>query len=173
MTWNVNATGPDKLKELQKVAEYCKGADLVVFGVQEMIELSTNNVVMNNEEESPESTVWGKTLEKMLNEGNQKKIFVRNIEMVGLMQVIFISDEWKHAIKAVHKDAVKTGMGGQFGNKGAVALRLRIHETTVCFTCAHLTAGHSKSKERVEDIVEIHKKCFQQSKEGVQNESRI
>lgn len=46
--------------------------------------------------------------------------------MVGLMQIAFISDSWKHAIKSVQKDAVKTGMGGQFGNKGAVAIRLRI-----------------------------------------------
>lgn len=46
--------------------------------------------------------------------------------MVGLMQIAFISDEWKHAIKSVQKDTVRTGMGGQFGNKGAVALRLRI-----------------------------------------------
>jgi protein subunit release factor B len=93
--------------------------------------------------------------------------------MVGVMQVAFISDEWKHAIKSVQKDTVKTGMGGQFGNKGAVALRLRIYETTICFTCAHLTAGHSKSKERVEDFIEIHKRCFQQNKEGVQNEMKI
>jgi hypothetical protein len=46
--------------------------------------------------------------------------------MVGIMQVAFISDNWKSAIKSVQKDAVRTGMGGQFGNKGAVSLRLRI-----------------------------------------------
>ena len=37
ITWNVNATDPNKLKELAKVLETCAGADLVVFGVQEMI----------------------------------------------------------------------------------------------------------------------------------------
>ena len=89
------------------------------------------------------------------------------------MQVAFISDSWKHAIKSVQKDVVRTGMGGQFGNKGSVCLRLRIFETTICFTCAHLSAGQSKSKERVDDLVQIHKKCFQQNKEGVQNEAEI
>ena len=69
--------------------------------------------------------------------------------MVGIMQVAFISDSWKHAIKSVQKDAVRTGMGGQFGNKGSVALRLRIYETTICFACAHLSAGQSKAKDRV------------------------
>ena len=64
-------------------------------------------------------------------------------------------------------------MGGQFGNKGSVALRLRIYQTTICFTCAHLSAGQSKAKDRVDDFVQIHRKCFQQNKEGVQNEAEI
>lgn len=48
ITWNVNATDPDKLHELSKAIEACEGADLIIFGIQEMIELSTNNVVSNN-----------------------------------------------------------------------------------------------------------------------------
>lgn len=114
-----------------------------------------------------------KKLEEFFSKGKDKKIFVQSVEMVGLMQIAFISDSWKHAIKSVQKDAVKTGMGGQFGNKGAVAIRLRIYETTVCFTCAHLSAGQSKARERLDDLVQIHKKCFQQSKEGIQNEVEI
>lgn len=46
--------------------------------------------------------------------------------MVGLMLIIFVSDSWKHSIKTVQKDTIKTGMGGQFGNKGAVVMRLKI-----------------------------------------------
>lgn len=172
-TWNLNATDPDRLKQLQTVVEACDGADLVVFGFQEMIELSTNNVMNNNEEESETSVKWGKTLEKLLNARPDKKIFVQKVEMVGLLLVMFISDQWKHAIKSLQKDTVRTGMGGQFGNKGAVVLRVRLFETTLCFVCAHLTAGHSKPKERVEDVVQIHKKAFQQNKVGVQNEVEI
>lgn len=93
--------------------------------------------------------------------------------MVGLMLIMFVSSSWKHSIKSVQKDTVKTGMGGQFGNKGAVILRVRIFETSLCFTCAHLTAGYSKSKERIDDFIQIHKKSFQQNKIGVQNEMEI
>jgi hypothetical protein len=46
--------------------------------------------------------------------------------MVGLMLIIFVSENWKHSIKSVQKDTVKTGVGGQFGNKGAVIIRVRI-----------------------------------------------
>jgi len=85
------------------------------------------------------------------------------------MIIMFVSDNWKHAIKSVQRDTVKTGMGGQFGNKGAVVLRVKLFETSFCFVCAHLSAGFSKSKERVDDFIQIHKKSFQQSKVGVQN----
>lgn len=127
----------------------------------------------NNEEESNTSVKWGKTLEKMLNTRKEKRIFVQKVEMVGLMLIMFVADSWKHSIKSVQKDTVKTGMGGQFGNKGAVILRVRIFETSLCFVCAHLTAGYTKSKERMDDFVQIHKKCFQQNKVGVQNEMEI
>jgi hypothetical protein len=50
VTWNVNATDPDKMKQLSRIVDMCEGADLVIFGVQEMIELSTNNIMSSNEE---------------------------------------------------------------------------------------------------------------------------
>lgn len=34
ITWNVNATSPDKLLELEKIVKACEGADLVIFGIQ-------------------------------------------------------------------------------------------------------------------------------------------
>jgi len=89
--------------------------------------------------------------------------------MVGLLVIMFVSEKWKHAIKSVQMDTVRTGMGGQFGNKGAVIIRVRIFETSLCFICAHLSAGHSKNKERLDDFQQIHKKAFQQNKLGVQN----
>ena len=48
VTWNVNATEPDKLKGLETIISRCDGSDLLIFGIQEMIELSTNNVMANN-----------------------------------------------------------------------------------------------------------------------------
>lgn len=65
---------------------------------------------------------------------------------------------------------MKTGMGGTFGNKGGVVMRIKIFDTSLCFTCAHLAAGESKVKERIDDFTQIHKKAFQQNKSGVQNQ---
>ena len=66
--------------------------------------------------------------------------------MVGLFLCIFISDEWKGSIRGVHSDMVKTGLGGQGGNKGGITIRVHLYETSLCFTCAHLAAGESKLK---------------------------
>lgn len=55
-------------------------------------------------------------------------------------------------------DTVKTGMGGATGNKGAVAIRMLFHTTSLCFVCSHFAAGQSQVKERNEDFVEIARK---------------
>lgn len=93
--------------------------------------------------------------------------------MVGICLIIFINQSWKNTLRSVHKDTVKTGMGGTFGNKGGAVIRVNIFDTSLCFTCAHLAAGESKTKERIDDVEQIHKKAFQQNKSGIQNESDI
>lgn len=83
--------------------------------------------------------------------------------------IIYINEKCKNSLKSVHKDTVKTGMGGQFGNKGGVTIRVSIEQTSICFVCAHLPAGESKVKERIDDFCTIHRKAFQQNKSGIQN----
>lgn len=55
-------------------------------------------------------------------------------------------------MKSVHKDTVKTGMGGNFGNKGGAVIRVNIFDTSLCFICAHLAAGKEKFEERLDDF---------------------
>lgn len=61
--------------------------------------------------------------------------------MVGIFTAIFVEEAWKGAVKGVQKDIVKTGVGGHMGNKGAAIIRLRIFDSTICLTNAHLSAG--------------------------------
>jgi phosphatidylinositol-bisphosphatase len=44
------------------------------------------------------------------------------------------------------------------GNKGGVAVRMRLYHTPVCFVCAHLTAGKKHVEERNSDYHEITRK---------------
>lgn len=52
-------------------------------------------------------------------------------------------------------DTVKTGLGGAAGNKGAVAIRFVLYNSSLCFICAHFAAGQSGVKERNEDFTEL------------------
>lgn len=63
-----------------------------------------------------------------------------------------------HYFRDVAVDTVKTGMGGATGNKGAVAIRMLFHTSSLCFVCSHFAAGQSQVKERNEDFVEISRK---------------
>lgn len=45
---------------------------------------------------------------------------------------------------------VKVGMGGFAANKGSVAVRFKIDQTTFAFLNCHLTAGEGKIYKRVE-----------------------
>ena len=61
-------------------------------------------------------------------------------------------------LRDVAVDTVKTGLKGSTGNKGAVAIRLLLHSTTICFVCAHLAAGQSNVRERNDNYHDISKR---------------
>lgn len=63
-----------------------------------------------------------------------------------------------NSFRDVAVDTVKTGMGGATGNKGAVAIRMLFHTSSLCFVCSHFAAGQSQVKERNEDFAEIARK---------------
>lgn len=44
------------------------------------------------------------------------------------------------------------------GNKGGVAIRFSIKNSSLCFVCAHLAAGQSNYRERNEDYSEISRR---------------
>jgi len=50
---------------------------------------------------------------------------------------------------------MQTGMSGMAGNKGAVAIRMDIDNTSLCFVTAHLAAGFANYEERNRDYKTI------------------
>ena len=58
VSWNVNATEPSKLN-LKACLKHVNDADLVVFGIQEMMDLNPNNIMLE-EDETKLSGEWEK-----------------------------------------------------------------------------------------------------------------
>lgn len=53
---------------------------------------------------------------------------------------------------------VKTGLGGAAGNKGGIAIRFAVYNSSLCFVCSHFAAGQSNVKERNNDFHDIAQK---------------
>ncbi|XP_053312664.1 synaptojanin-1 isoform X2 [Spea bombifrons] len=172
-TWNVNGgkqfrsiafknqTLTDWLLDAPKIAgiqefqdRRSKPVDIFAIGFEEMVELNAGNIVNAS---TTNQKLWAAELQKTLSRDN-KYVLLASEQLVGVCLFIFIRPQHAPFIRDVSVDTVKTGMGGATGNKGAVAVRMLMHTTSLCFVCSHFAAGQSQVKERNEDYMEITRK---------------
>ncbi|XP_060054590.1 synaptojanin-1 isoform X4 [Erinaceus europaeus] len=172
-TWNVNGgkqfrsiafknqTLTDWLLDAPKLAgvqefqdKKSKPTDIFAIGFEEMVELNAGNIVNAS---TTNQKLWAVELQKTISRDN-KYVLLASEQLVGVCLFVFIRPQHAPFIRDVAVDTVKTGMGGATGNKGAVAIRMLFHTTSLCFVCSHFAAGQSQVKERNEDFVEIARK---------------
>ncbi|NXF27105.1 SYNJ1 protein, partial [Rhodinocichla rosea] len=172
-TWNVNGgkqfrsiafrnqTLTDWLLDAPKLAgihefQDCKNkpVDIFAIGFEEMVELNAGNIVNAS---TTNQKLWAAELQKTISR-DYKYVLLASEQLVGVCLFVFIRPQHAPFIRDVAVDTVKTGMGGATGNKGAVAIRMLFHTSSLCFVCSHFAAGQSQVKERNEDFVEISRK---------------
>ncbi|XP_013005204.1 synaptojanin-1 isoform X9 [Cavia porcellus] len=172
-TWNVNGgkqfrsiafknqTLTDWLLDAPKLAgiqdfqdQRSKPTDIFAIGFEEMVELNAGNIVNAS---TTNQKLWAVELQKTISRDN-KYVLLASEQLVGVCLFVFIRPQHAPFIRDVAVDTVKTGMGGATGNKGAVAIRMLFHTTSLCFVCSHFAAGQSQVKERNEDFIEIARK---------------
>jgi hypothetical protein len=137
LTFNVNA----KIEESENIEKLfffndlkCREnrADIIIIGLQEVVELSATNVVgsavLGNITESLDK--WVKMFEVAVNAGLTDrndpryglpfyKLFQVN-QMVGTAAIMFVLQILEDSIKNVQTATVPRGMGNVLGNKGGV-----------------------------------------------------
>ncbi|XP_078002690.1 synaptojanin-1 isoform X12 [Phascolarctos cinereus] len=172
-TWNVNGgkqfrsiafknqTLTDWLLDAPKLAgiqefqdRRNKPTDIFAIGFEEMVELSAGNIVSAS---TTNQKLWAVELQKTISR-DKKYVLLASEQLVGVCLFVFIRPQHAPFIRDVGVDTVKTGMGGATGNKGAVAIRMLFHTTSLCFVCSHFAAGQSQVKERNDDFIEIARK---------------
>ncbi|XP_017497396.1 synaptojanin-1 isoform X2 [Manis javanica] len=172
-TWNVNGgkqfrsiafknqTLTDWLLDAPKLAgiqefqdKRSKPTDVFAIGFEEMVELNAGNIVNAS---TTNQKLWAVELQKTISRDN-KYVLLASEQLVGVCLFVFIRPQHAPFVRDVAVDTVKTGMGGATGNKGAVAIRMLFHTTSLCFVCSHFAAGQSQVKERNEDFIEIARK---------------
>lgn len=75
-------------------------------------------------------------------------VVLRAEQLVGTALIIFVSTTVVPHIRNVEITTKKTGLKGMAGNKGAVAVRMDLDESSFCFITAHFAAGHSNVEQR-------------------------
>ncbi|CAI2179303.1 19761_t:CDS:10 [Funneliformis geosporum] len=130
--------------------------ELFVIGFQEIVELMPQQIVSADPEKL---RIWEKEISETLERRPNKRsnyVILRSGQLVGTALVIYARADIVSNIRNVEYIMKKTGLGGMAGNKGAVAIRLDFHDTSICFVTAHLASGHSNWEERNRDYKTIH-----------------
>nr|XP_022328766.1 synaptojanin-1-like isoform X2 [Crassostrea virginica] len=134
-----------------------KPIDIFAIGFEEIVDLNASNIMKASTTNARE---WQKELLKTISR-DHKYVVLTSVQLVGVILYVFIRPHLAPFIRDVATDSAKTGLGGAAGNKGGVAIRFLYQSTSLCFVCAHLSAGQSQVNDRNSDYHEISRKiCF-------------
>jgi hypothetical protein len=152
-TWNVNGKQPSE--NLLPWLTFPKSGmvDMIVVGFQEIVELSPQQIMATDNQKL---VIWESILLDTINKvGGKEFVALKSGQLVGAALCIFIRKEFAPNVRNVHGTIKKTGLAGLAGNKGGIAIRMDFFDTSLCFVCAHLAAGHSNIEDRNTDYFTI------------------
>ncbi|GAA6023044.1 hypothetical protein JCM11491_000373 [Sporobolomyces phaffii] len=178
VSWNIDASRPhdlvgtmDNLEFLKNSLHSADSPDIISFGFQEMIDLEDKKLTAKSMLLSKKKTTdklsdgissayrqWHDKLVQAVRLAmppEEPYTVVHVGDMVGLFSCIFVKTREADRLRDISLITVKTGMGGRYGNKGAILSRFVIDDTSMCFINVHLAAGHSHARQRNRDLVDI------------------
>nr|XP_039261080.1 inositol polyphosphate 5-phosphatase OCRL-like [Styela clava] len=152
-TWNVNGQNPP-----YEVTDWLSTDDLVrdppdiyFIGFQEL-DLSKEAYVFT---ESWREDNWIVAVSRSLPHVNVKYHMVKSIRLVGMLLLVFVKTMHVLSIRDVTCHQVGTGLLGRMGNKGGVAIRMDLHNSSICAVNSHLAAHLEQCQRRNEDFRDI------------------
>ena len=174
VTWNVGASTPFELRE-DFVADAIHADDppeVLIFGFQEVVDLEDRAVtaksifsfgkkkdpVKNEQHQTRVYREWRDYLSKVIGRStsaNHAYSELHTSSLVGLFQCVFIRQEERVNVRNLEAASVKLGLGGRYGNKGALVTRFILDDTSVCFINCHLAAGQRNTSHRNNDVGSI------------------
>ena len=158
-TWNTGCTNLDIYNELSLDLWLIPKNERIIpniyfIGLQEVVELSTANIVSNKEDKQKVLKDWGNRIEKTLVKiGQYKKLIEMNL--VGINFYFYILESEVDNITNLTNKYVKTGLGGTAGNKGSCCINFNYYTTSISIACSHLAAGKKNNKQRLKELTHI------------------
>jgi hypothetical protein len=153
-SWNVNA----------KVGQYLENwltsgstPDILAVGVQEAVPLSTRTVVKDKTAAADRvAQSWrNEVLCAVSNATAQTYTVLRDMRLMGVYLVVLVRSNLYTAVSNVSLATAAFGVMNTVANKGAIAIRLQVHESSFCFVTCHLAAGQHNTEKRNQDYQSI------------------
>lgn len=161
LTYNIDSRKPVEL-ERGVFEDFIRDneGDVYVFGFQELVDLENKGVnaktfLVGSSRDSKLDERMNLWKERLIRLFPPSYSLVKATQLVGLFQCIIAKNSV--LMKDLAISQTKTGLGGLYGNKGAISTRFSISDSTFCFVNAHLAAHQSHTSERNKDISQILK----------------
>ena len=87
-------------------------------------------------------------------------VFVVAKCMVGCFIGLFVKQKLLGRIRDLKTTKIKTGLGGNAGNKGAVVVRFKLDDTKIMLLNCHLMSGKKKGSKRTDELNMIFENAF-------------
>ncbi|PWN93379.1 hypothetical protein FA10DRAFT_270625 [Acaromyces ingoldii] len=159
-TWNLAGRGPSGESILPWLfpddGSQQQEPDVMALAFQEVVPLTPQQILMTDPDKL---RVWEAVINDTLRRrgGKSQYVILRSEQLVGTALIVLVNESIISHVKAVEASSKKTGLKGMSGNKGGVAIRLSIYDTTFCFVTAHFAAGKSNVEERNADYWTINR----------------
>uniref|UniRef100_A0AAG5DM21 Inositol polyphosphate-related phosphatase domain-containing protein n=1 Tax=Anopheles atroparvus TaxID=41427 RepID=A0AAG5DM21_ANOAO len=154
VTWNVSTKFPEnislnKLLGLENRPEQdTQLPDFFVVGLQE-VNAQPQNTLFNLFKDD----LWTQKFKEVLKERDY--VVIKTEQMQGLLLSVFARRKHLLHLRQVETEYTRTGLGGIWGNKGAVSIRLNVYGSSICLVNAHLAAHDHMLEERINDYERI------------------
>lgn len=131
--------------------------DLIVIGLQEADRSAEAYMSAYNTRKDVLEALIAEALEVVYGRTTGYSMVTSRM-LVGLFVVVFVKEELLQHVSHVATTSVACGMMGVVGNKGAVAVRLKLFNSYLCFVNCHLAAHTNQVNRRNQDFADIHRR---------------
>ncbi|XAO22935.1 hypothetical protein I312_101710 [Cryptococcus bacillisporus CA1280] len=151
-TWNLNGRAPNEALDSWLFPPNASEPDIYMIAFQEIVELTAGQILQTD---PAKKRMWEKFIMDTfaMRKGGKDSDYMlfRGDQLVGTALIIVVKKHLAPHIRNIESATKKTGLQGLSGNKGGVAIRLNLFDSTVCFVTCHLAAGHSNVGDRNAD----------------------
>ncbi|NXK19136.1 PI5PA phosphatase, partial [Arenaria interpres] len=150
VTWNVGTAMPpnDVTSLLHLNTGETNDVDMIAIGLQEV-----NSKINKRLKDALFTDQWSELFMDALSPFHF--VLVSTVRMQGVILLVFAKYYHLPFLQDIQTDCTRTGLGGYWGNKGGVSVRLSIFGHMVCFLNCHLPAHLEKTEQRKEDFATI------------------